>query len=155
MFNELKYPNRHDLTQLAHYNFIYMMSPPFYSIYVDTKKDFLSILKMLEEYELTDHRSYQGNIPFLSNSILQWCKSGRDGVSNHRRFDRVLNRLFRRRSMKATKLRVTDLCERNSPVTSDFPAQKASNAENISIWWRYHDVSWTWPQLFSNGRIYK
>ena len=23
-------------------------------------------------------------------------------------------------------------------VTSEFPAQKASNAENVSIWWRRH-----------------
>ena len=26
------------------------------------------------------------------------------------------------------------LCEGNSPVTGEFPAQKASNAENVSIW---------------------
>ena len=26
----------------------------------------------------------------------------------------------------------------NSPVTSDFPAQMASNAENVSLWWRHH-----------------
>ena len=24
------------------------------------------------------------------------------------------------------------------PVTSGFPSQKASNAENVSIWWRHH-----------------
>ena len=28
----------------------------------------------------------------------------------------------------------------NSPMTSEFPAQKASNAENVSIWWRHHDI---------------
>ena len=27
-------------------------------------------------------------------------------------------------------LRVTDLCAGNSPVTGEFPAQRASNAEN-------------------------
>ena len=26
----------------------------------------------------------------------------------------------------------------NSPVTGEFPAQKASNAKNVSIWWRHH-----------------
>ena len=36
------------------------------------------------------------------------------------------------------KLRVTGLCERNLPVTGECPAQKASNAENDSIWWRHH-----------------
>ena len=28
----------------------------------------------------------------------------------------------------------------NFNVTGDFPAQKASNAENDSIWWRHHEV---------------
>ena len=28
----------------------------------------------------------------------------------------------------------------NSPGTGQFPAQMASNAENVSIWWRHHDV---------------
>ena len=30
---------------------------------------------------------------------------------------------------KASKLRVTGLCEGNSQVTGDFPAQRASNSE--------------------------
>ena len=36
------------------------------------------------------------------------------------------------------KLRVTGLCAGNSPATGEFPAQMASNAENVSIWWRRH-----------------
>ena len=28
----------------------------------------------------------------------------------------------------------------NSPVTDEFPAQMASNAENVSIWWRHHVI---------------
>ena len=40
---------------------------------------------------------------------------------------------FRRRSKKISKLRVTGLCERKSPVTAEFSAQMANNAENISI----------------------
>ena len=39
---------------------------------------------------------------------------------------------------KTSKLRVTGLCEGNSPVTGELPAQGASNAENVSIWWRHH-----------------
>ena len=35
---------------------------------------------------------------------------------------------------KISKLRVTG----NSPGTGEFPAQMASNAENISSWWRHH-----------------
>ena len=46
-------------------------------------------------------------------------------------------------NIKASKLRVTGLCAGNSPVTGEFPAQMASNAENVSIWWRHHDMaSW-------------
>ena len=37
---------------------------------------------------------------------------------------------------KKSKLRVTGLCAGNSQVTGEFPAQLASNAENVSIWWR-------------------
>ena len=69
---------------------------------------------------------------------LQWRLNERDGVSNHRRLDCLLNRLFGRRSKKTSKLRVTGLCEGNPPVTGGFPSQRASNAENFSIWWRHH-----------------
>ena len=44
----------------------------------------------------------------------------------------------RHRSKKTSKLRVTGLCAGNSPVTGEFPAQMASYAENLSIWWRHH-----------------
>ena len=43
-----------------------------------------------------------------------------------------------RRSIETSKLCVTGLCEGNSPMTGEFPAQRASNAEKVSIWWRYH-----------------
>ena len=39
---------------------------------------------------------------------------------------------------KHEKLRVTGLCTGNSLGTGEFPAQMASNAENVSIWWRHH-----------------
>ena len=39
---------------------------------------------------------------------------------------------------KQSKLSVTGLCAGNSPVTGEFPAQTASNADNVSIWWRHH-----------------
>ena len=70
----------------------------------------------------------------VTDCTLQWRHNWRDGVSNHRRLDSLLNRLFRRRSKKTSNLRDTGLCEGNSPVTIEFPAQRASNAENDSIW---------------------
>ena len=69
---------------------------------------------------------------------LRWRHNGRDCVSNHQPYDCLLNRLFRRKSKKTSKLRVTGLCAGNSPGTGEFPAQMASYAENVSIWWRHH-----------------
>ena len=70
---------------------------------------------------------------------VQWRHDGHDSVSNHQPYDCLLNRLFRRRSKKTSKLRVTGLCAGNSPGAGEFPARMASNAENVSIWWRHHD----------------
>ena len=44
---------------------------------------------------------------------------------------------------KTSKLRVTGLCEGNSPVTGEFLAQVVSNAENFPIWWRRHAMAQT------------
>ena len=71
-------------------------------------------------------------------SSLQCRYNECDGVLNHQPSDCLLNRLFRRRSKKTPKLRVTCLCAGNSPVTGEFPTEMASNAEKISIWWRHH-----------------
>ena len=73
---------------------------------------------------------------------LHWRHNDHDGVSNHQPYDCLLNRLFRRRSKKTSKLRVTGLCAGNSLGTGEFPAQMASNAENVSIWWRHHENEW-------------
>ena len=49
---------------------------------------------------------------------LQWRHNDHDSVSNHQPYDCLLNRLFRRRSKKTSKLRVTGLCAGNSPGNS-------------------------------------
>ena len=36
------------------------------------------------------------------------------------------------------------ICEGNSPVTGEFPAQRTSNAENVSIWWRHLEKKLPW-----------
>ena len=74
---------------------------------------------------------------FNCTYTLQWRHNERNSVSNHLTHDCLLNRLFRRRSKKTSKLRVTGLCEGNSPVAGEFPAQRTSNAKNVSIWWRH------------------
>ena len=47
----------------------------------------------------------------------------------------VYSTVYSGRSKKISKLRVTDLCEGNSP---EFHTQRASNGETVSIWWRDH-----------------
>ena len=82
----------------------------------------------------------ENNSALIQVMALQWRHDDHDGVSNHQPHDCLLNRLLRRRSKKTPKLRVTGLCAGNSPGTGEFPAQMASDAENVSIWWRHHGL---------------
>ena len=42
------------------------------------------------------------------------------------------------RSKKTSKLSVTGLCAGHSPGIGEFPAQMASNEDNVFIWWRHY-----------------
>ena len=53
--------------------------------------------------------------------ILYWRHNDHDGVSNHQPLGCLLNRLFRRRSKKPSKLRVTGLCVGKSPGPVNSP----------------------------------
>ena len=75
------------------------------------------------------------------HTALRWRHNERNGVSNHQPHDCLLNRLFRRRSKKTSKLRLTGLCEGNSPVTHEFPRQRASNAKNVLCIYIYRQTS--------------
>ena len=88
-----------------------------------------AFLQLLEEFRHLLHEIY---------TPLRWRHNDHAGVSNHQPHGCLLNRLFRRKSKKTSKLRVTGLCAGNSPGTGEFPAQMASYAENVSIWWRHH-----------------
>ena len=72
-------------------------------------------------------------IAFILQPLL-WHHKGRDGVSNHQPHKCLFNHSFRRRSKKTSEFRVTGLCA----GTGEVPAQMASNAENVFIWWRHH-----------------
>ena len=50
------------------------------------------------------------------------------------------------------KHRVTGLYEGNYSVTGELPSQRASNAENVSIWWRHHGIAGYQASGPSNGR---
>ena len=91
----------------------------------------------------------------LHHYTLQWRHDGRDSVSNHQPHDCLPNHLFRCSSRKTSKLRVTGFCTGNSPVTGEFPAQMASNAENVSILLRHHEEFWLSgvPDLWDRNKI--
>ena len=85
---------------------------------------------------------------FTGNRAIAWLFQNFSDVimgvmaSQIQHQDYLLNRLIRHRSQNTSKLHVTGLWAGNSPVTGEFPAQMASNAENVSIWWRHHAVEY-------------
>ena len=96
---------------------------------------------------IVQKRQHGMNIP--ARVTLHWCDNERDGVLNQRCLDCLLSHLFKRSSKKTSKLRFTGLCE-GWPVTGEFPAQRADNVENASIWWRHHVIriaANTWRRL--------
>ena len=91
-----------------------------------------------------DTRTYQLDLCVHYDCIFRkytitWRYNERDGFSNRRRLDWLLNRLFKSISKKRWKLLVTGLWDGNSAVLGEFPTQRASNTENVSIWWRHHE----------------
>ena len=86
-------------------------------------------------------------------STLQWHHNGLYGVLSHQPYHCLRNRLFGRRSKITSKLRVTGLCAGNSPGAGEFPTQMTSNAENVSIWWRHHELQPSRWKLLKIGII--
>ena len=74
--------------------------------------------------------------------LLQWRHNEHDDISNHQPHDCLPKHLFKLRSKKTSKLCFTGLCQGKSPVTGEFLAQGASNAENVSIWWCHHVITY-------------
>ena len=82
------------------------------------------------------HLKYCLQISDIITMTSQWAQWRL--VSNHQPLDCLLNCVFTLKPKKTSKLRVTGLCVGNSPVTGEFPSQMASNADNVSSWWRHH-----------------
>ena len=139
-------------TNMALVHEIYRISIDFYIVDYCIMSSFSNHLEQMQALPLQyidshhylkccacNHQLQLQRIP-ISRNALQWRHNGHDSVSNHQPHDCLRNHLFRRRSKKTSKLRVTGLCAVNSPGTGEFPAQMASNAENVSIWWRHHGI---------------
>ena len=92
-----------------------------------------------DDYQYVSWKRHKRSCAMLAQNArraLQWCHNEQDGILNHRRLDCLLHRLFKRKSKKTSKFRITDLCQGNPPVIGGF-----SNAENGSIWWHNHGRS--------------
>ena len=80
-----------------------------------------------------------GRLKFRYWWLIKWRHNGWDGVSNHQPHDCILNCFFQ------AQIKENIIAPRhwsrvgNLPVTGEFPAQKASNADDVSIWWRHHE----------------
>ena len=86
---------------------------------------------------IISRHSADHNLVIISSN--HYSDNVRGGVLNRQSHDCLRNRLFRCRLKKTSKLRATGLCEGNSSVTGEFPAQRTRNAE-VSIWWRHHEL---------------
>ena len=83
------------------------------------------------------HHNHSVNSP-----PLQWRHNERDGVTNHQPRDSLLNRLFK--VQIKVNIKAPSHWSLSGEFTGDFPAQKASNAENASIWWRHYAYQCVW-----------
>ena len=111
------------------------------ALFSDGSKYMYTIPEIVCSYKGYNHKSQRrrfrdfniGNIHHsFQVTALQWHHNGRNGISHRRRLDCLLSRLLRRRSKKTAK-----------PASLVFVRginrwQRASNAENVSIWWRHH-----------------
>ena len=70
---------------------------------------------------------------------LQWRHNKLNGVSNHQPntivYLTVCSGTYQRKHQSSASLA---FFSGNSPVTDEFPTQKASNAQIVPIWWRHH-----------------
>ena len=105
-----------------------------------------------EQTSAEDAHNKQVQLYRPSCVTLEWRHNGHNGVSNHQPHDCLLNHLFSHRSKKTSKACVTGLCDGNSVVTGEFPAQRASNMEKASIWWHHHEIG---TAVFSSHFVFE
>ena len=103
---------------------------------------------------------------YQNYNTLQWSHNERDGVLSlaFRWFAQPFDQAQIKENIKVRRHR---LWWGNSPVTGEFPAQRASDADNVSISWRHHSLqiyymadgglaslaAWHCESLFSIRRV--
>ena len=111
-----------------------------YSLFVIYQKQYLWLLnrRLLEE---TPKLCRRGDMILGRRSLwwsLQWRHNDYDGAiitSLPIAYSTVYSGADQSKHQSSPSLA---LCAKNSPVTGEFPTQRASNAENVSIRWRHH-----------------
>ena len=98
----------------------------------------------VEEHQFRDYDTPQGLWS------LQWRHNIRDSVSNHQPHDCLLNRLFRRRSKKTSKLRASGLCAGNSPHKCAV-TRKRFPFDDVTMWILHWMLSTN--KIISHGRV--
>ena len=95
-------------------------------------------------------------------SPLRWRHNDHDGVSNHQPHGCLLKRLFRRKSKKTSKLRVTGLCVGKSPGPVNSPhkgpvTRKMFPFDDVIMRWQPHSelclYCWGYELLFATKRL--
>ena len=96
---------------LYHISNIWILLKIFFLIYT-----FICLVLLVVDYLLCVFHAW-----LIVWSLLRWRHNEHDGVSNHQPHGCLLTRLFRHRSKKTSKLRVTGLCVGNSPGPVNSP----------------------------------
>ena len=104
--------------------------------------------------------NYYGITPNHPGSSLHWRHNDHDGVSNHQPHHWLLNRLYRRRSRKTSKLRVTGLCVGNSPGPVNSPhkgpvTRKMFPFDDVIMWTRNFANSYIKRIVIPTGLFYR
>ena len=104
------------------------------------KEDIIDVQRLLRFVETLLSHNY-------IERALQWRNNGRDSISNHQPYDCLLNRLFKGRSKKTSKLRVTGICVGNSPGTKWPVTRKMFPFDDVIM----ARVSWSRAEYWSVG----
>ena len=90
--------------------------------------------------------------------INGWVNSGEAGNLRRHRADYdvivMIGHLVRAVTNKTSSALLV-LCWVNQVVTGKFPSQRDRNVENLSMWWRHHDINPHHMMTSSNGNIFR
>ena len=95
----------------------------------------------------------------VDNECFAYFVDAHQLQSRHRRLDYLLNRLFRGRSKKTSKLRVKGICEGTPPMTGGFPSQgpvtrKFFQFDDVIMHYVCaHNILWMYNSLWHADKI--